>query len=196
MKEEPESRSQSDARLLAHYNADATAPTFGQSHADYFQLRRKIAQEDIGGGMETQSGSYEIDERRRGLQLDARKIAVTCEIALLEMAADAQPIIRGLQGQMKIFVRFQFENGEMAGARDAEEIEDAVFSPGIGENLRVNEPRIERGVDARNVGANQGFEPAFRLRAVERVTRAAGKRMTVDFEFVQQTLERGARRGG
>lgn len=174
---------------MAHYHPDAVAPTFGQAHADDFEFGREIAQEDVGGGMKAQSRSDEIDEWRSGLQLHAGKISITREVTLFEMAPDTEPIVGCLEWKMEILAGFQFEDGEAASARDAEQVEDAVFAAGVGENLCVNKARIERGVDARDIRSNQGFEPAFGLRAIQRMASVAGERVPMNFQAVKQALE-------
>ena len=70
-----------------------------------------------------------------------------------------------------------------------------MFAAGIGEDLGVDEARVKRGIDAGNVLANEGFEPAFGLRTVKRMTSVAGQRMAVNLEVVEQALERRMRSG-
>jgi len=90
----------------------------------------------------------------------------------------------------------QFENGQPACASDGEYVEDSVFAAGIGENLGVGKTRIERRIDARNVGAHQGFQPPFGLCAIKRMARVGGQRLAMEFELVQQSLQGGTRSGG
>jgi len=78
------------------------------------------------------------------------------------MATHAQPIIRALQGEMEdVLAGFQFDDREPAGTRDAEKVQDAVFTTGVGENLRVNEARIERRVrfSCSDHRCSKGFSP-------------------------------------
>jgi hypothetical protein len=49
-----------------------------------------------------------------------------------------------------------------------------VFAAGIGKNLRVDEPLIKHRIDAPDVVANDGFQPALRLDAIKRMTSIAG----------------------
>src|SRR5260370_1420398 len=79
--------------------------------------------------------------------------------------------------------------------RHGKEIENAVFTPGIGKNLGVYKPLIEDGIDARDVLANDGFQPALRLDAVERMASIAGKRVAVNFQIMQKMLQGTARSG-
>ena len=46
-------------------------------------------------------------------------------------------------------------------ASHGKKVEHAVFAFGIGKNLRVYESLIEHGIDARDVLANDGFQPAL-----------------------------------
>jgi hypothetical protein len=86
--------------LLAHDNAEASAPDFRDSYARDFQFGRQIAQERAGGGVEVKRSSDKIHQRWSGLQLDSIEISVPTKTALLEMAANAQPILRGLKRKM------------------------------------------------------------------------------------------------
>src|SRR5579883_2701586 len=127
--------------------------------------------------MEVQRRGHQIDERRRSLKFNAGEIRVTAEVTLLEMAANAQPVIGGLQRQVNVLGSLEFENGEASGLRNGEQIEDTVFAAGVGEDLRVNESGVENRIDARDVLAHERFEPALGLRAKKRVTRIACQRI-------------------
>ena len=174
-------------------DAKAAAPVLGEAHVNNFHLRAEITQQHILGGMEAQLRSNQVYERRSGLQLNAGEISAVPKIASLEMMLDAQPVIGCLEREVNVLGCFQLENREAGVARDCEHVENAVLAAAIGENLSVDKTRIESGVDARDVVANQGFEPPFGLRAIQRIARLACERMTVRLEFVQQTLERRAR---
>jgi hypothetical protein len=56
------------------------------------------------------------------------------------------------------------------------------------EDLRINKSRIQRGIDARDVFANQSFEPTLRLCAVKSVARFRGERMAMILELLKQVL--------
>jgi hypothetical protein len=73
--------------------------------------------------------------------------------------------------------RFQFQNRQAAAPRDTKQVEDAVFTAGIGEDLCVNVARVKLRVDARDVFSNNRFQPPLRLRASAcRVSEASGCR--------------------
>ena len=129
------------------------------------------------------------------MQFDASEISIAREVALLQMTADTEPIIRRLDRQVNMFGGFQLEDSEATRAGDRKYIKDAVYAAAIGEDLRVDKTRIERGIDARDVFADDGFEPSFGLQAMERMARVTGERMPVDLEIVQQAFERGPRCG-
>src|SRR5260370_24103847 len=96
---------------------------------------------------------------------------------------------------MNVLAGLQFNDRQPAGTRHCEQVENAVLAPGIGKNLRVDERLIEQGVDARDVLANEGFQPALRLNAVQRMARIAGQRVAVNFQIMQKLLQRGAGSG-
>ena len=142
--------------------------------------------------MKSQRGRNQVNKRRGLPQFDAGEIAVTSDLSAMQMAPNAQPIVGGLQGQMDVLAGFQFDDGEPSRTRDGEEIENPVFPAGVGENLRVDEARIERGIHAGDILANDGFQPAFGLRAVKGMEGVAGERMAMQFKIVQETVQSGA----
>ena len=105
------------------------------------------------------------------------------------MAPNAQPIIGGLQRQVNVLASFQFDDRQPSRTGGGKEIEYPVLATSVGKNLGVDETRIERGVHARDVLANDGFQPAFGLRAVERMAGIAGERMAMHFEVVQKAFQ-------
>jgi hypothetical protein len=69
--------------------------------------------------METQAGCDEPYQRRLGVKLDVREIFIALKVACALMAADTQPVIHGLHGQLQIFRSFYFDHYQAALARDA-----------------------------------------------------------------------------
>src|SRR6266704_1710226 len=145
--------------------------------------------------MESQRWSDEIDKRRSLLQSDALKITIASDLPALQLPANTQPIIRGLQREMDVLAGLQFNDHQAAGTRHREEIENAVFVPRIGKNLGVDEALIEHGIDARDVLADDRFQPALRLRAVERMARIVGQRVTMNLQIMEEMLQSGPRSG-
>ena len=78
--------------------------------------------------MESKSRRDEPDEWWLGIELHAGEITELLEIAFALVAADAEPIVDGLNGQLNIFGCFQFDYDETATARDAEKIDHAAIS--------------------------------------------------------------------
>jgi len=109
------------------------------------------------------------------LQRDAWKIAVTSNFSALQLAPDAQPIVGGLQGQVNVLAGFQFDDGEPSRARDGEEIEKSHARRQRWQNLSIDESRIESGIHAGDILANEGFQPAFAWRAVQGMAGIAGR---------------------
>src|SRR5260370_8002715 len=98
--------------------------------------------------MESQRRSDEIDKRRSLLQSDALKIAIASDLPALQLPANTQPIIRGLQREMDVLAGLQFNDHQAAGARHREEIENAVFAARIANTLRVAEPPSNQAIAA------------------------------------------------
>src|ERR1700739_1794970 len=95
-------RSCRERALLTLHDAQTVAPTFGQADAQDFHRVYQIAQQYVLGGVEAQSRSNEINERRSFLQLYTREISVTREVALLQVSLNAQPIFGGLQRKIDV----------------------------------------------------------------------------------------------
>src|SRR4249920_3230574 len=108
-------------------------------------------EQTVRARMKTQCWSHEIYDGRSRLEFDAGKIAVAGDIALLKMAANAEPIVRGLQWQADRFSCLQFENSQTAGARGDEHVNDSVLAASVSKNLSVGKTLIERSVNARDV---------------------------------------------
>src|SRR5579863_5945059 len=117
--------------------------------------------------MKSESGGDDIHNRRSRLKFDAGKIAVASDVAVRLMTANARPVVGGLQRQVDIFGGLQFQDGQAARSRDAQQVENAVAPGGLRENLFVNVIGIEHGIDAGDVLENVDLHPAFGLRAVE-----------------------------
>src|SRR5437762_6195711 len=75
------------------------APVFRQADPHNFQLWRQHTQEPIGCGVEPQRRSDQIDGGWRCLQLNAGKITVSTQVALIQMTPNAEPVIRSPQRQ-------------------------------------------------------------------------------------------------
>ena len=179
--------------LLAHDYAHAAAPTLHESDAHNVYLRREIAQQFVGGRMKAQRRRDKVNQRRRRLQLHAGKISIPRQFVPFQVMPHVPPVSSGLQSQVNMFRGFQFQNGQPPTSRDAKQIEDAVLATGIGEDLGVNEARVQLRVNMRDVLSNDRFQPAFRLRAIQHVPRIAGHRMAVRFEIIQQFFQRRPR---
>jgi len=106
--------------LLTKHDAETTAPAFGKADADDFHVAGKIPLKGVGGGMKAESGRDQIDEWGCGLELESREIAVTREVRLRLMPANARPVVRGLEGEIDVFCGLEFQNGQAAAARDAQ----------------------------------------------------------------------------
>ena len=95
------------------------------------------------------------------------------------MVADADPVVEALEGEVEVIVGLEFDDGEAAGFRtggagDAEEVEHAAVGGGDGGDLGVDVGGVEVGVDGLDVAAEEGFEPALGLSAIEGVAFVSG----------------------
>jgi replicative DNA helicase len=62
---------------LPYDDAKAAAPRFCQTHTNDVELRREKTEQCVRGRVKMQRRRDEVDEWRRGLQLDAREIAIS-----------------------------------------------------------------------------------------------------------------------
>ncbi len=69
------------------------------------------------------------------------EVAIAREVAGLLMFTDARPVIAGLQRQIHIFRRFQFQDGETPGAGYSQEVKDSTLPSGLREDpVHINDP--------------------------------------------------------
>ncbi len=183
------------SQLLAHNHAQTPAPAFRKPHANDLKFRRETIQELVRCRMESQRRRDEIDKRRSLLQGNAWKIAIASDLSALQLPANTQPVIRGLKRQVNVLGGLQFNDRQSSQSRNGEEVENTVFATRIGKNLSVDESLVEHGVDARDIFANNGFQPALRLSAEKRMARVARQRVTVHFQVFQKTVQGRSRSG-
>src|SRR5438105_11336599 len=110
--------------LLPKHDTQAATPVFRQADPHNFQLWRQHTQEPIGCGVEPQRRSDQIDDGWCCLQLNAGKITVSTQVALIQVTPNAEPVIRSLQRQTQKFRRPEFQNRKPAAARNSQDIED------------------------------------------------------------------------
>src|ERR1700690_743694 len=109
--------------------------------------------------MEPQTGSYKPDERRGRIQLDPRKISIAGEIAIALVSSHPQPIVHRLQRQLNVFGRLQLDHNQPAAPRDPKEIENSTIPHSERGYLRIQEARIELGIQTRGVFAENRLQP-------------------------------------
>jgi hypothetical protein len=172
--------------LLAHDHGQPAMPAFGQAHAHNLKFRAEIIQEIVRCRMKSQCRRNKIDERRSLLQGNPWKITVASNLSALQLPSNAQPIVRNLQRQMNVLAGLQFYNAKPSGTRHGQEIENTVFSAGIGKNLSVDVSLVQYGIDARDVLTNNRVQPALGLGTIERMARVACQRVAVGLQFMQQ----------
>src|SRR5579863_8726220 len=139
--------------------------------------------------MKTQRWRNEKNKRRILLQFDVRKVAAVLKVALLKMTRNSQPVVSGLQRQMDVLARLQFDDGEPAGLRDCKNVQDAALCRRFCEKLRIHESWVEARIDASYLAADNGLQPAFWLRTIQRVTHVRCLRMPVNLQIVQHLFE-------
>lgn len=85
------------------------------------------------------------------------------------MTPNANPITGGFERQMNVLAGFQLGNSQPAGTSNSHPIEDSVLAASVGKHPRIDDVRIEGGINAGHVLADESLETAFGSRAVERV---------------------------
>ena len=140
--------------LLAHDYSKPVPPILCQAYPHDFQIRRKVSQQRIRGGMKSQSGSHQVNDRRGLLQLDPAEVSVSSKIALFQVPAHAQPVVRSLQRKVYVLAGFQLKNCQAAVGCHRQHVENPMFTTAVGEDLRIHKALIERGIDPRDVLAH------------------------------------------
>lgn len=159
---------------------DAGAPASVEGGEGPGDLRRKVAEDGFGGGVDVEGGSDEVEVRGIGGEAGVGEVAVLLEVADAggagdgEMVvADADPVVEPLEGEVEVFGGFEFDDGELVGAGDGEEVEHAAVEIGAGSgeggDFGVDGGGLEVGVEGGEVGAEGGVEPALGLGAEEGV---------------------------
>lgn len=150
-----------------------------------------MAEDGLGGGMDVEGGGDEVEVWGLRAEAGVGKVAVLLEVSdaaegsgaglgIGEMVvANADPVVEALQGEVEVFVGFEFDDGEAVVAGDGEEIEHAAIEvaagAGEGGDLGVDGGGFELWIEGGEVGAEGAFEPALRLGAEEDVLGRVGE---------------------
>src|SRR5215470_15639189 len=95
---------------------------------------------------------------------------------------------------MNMLAGFQFDDRQPTGARHRQQVENAVFFPSASEDLRVYKSRVQERIHSRHILANQAFQPALRLSAVETMARVRGQWIATHFQLPKKLLQGPPRR--
>ena len=85
------------------------------------------------------------------------------------MLAHAHPIIERLQSKMEIFIGLDFHDHQTAIPAHSQQVEYGAIGRGKCGHLGVHRLRLDHGVNRIGRSSQHGFQPAFRLLAIERV---------------------------
>ena len=149
-----------------------------------FDFRRKIAQHGFVGGVNAQSGGREEQSRRKRRDFCARKVACAFKCGKRAVAARrglaigvegayADPVVKGLKGQVKVFIGLKFDYDKAAAAVERQQIEHAAITCRERRHLRVEHVTAEAGEEFVESGTKPGLEPFLRLKAEQRVSGCA-----------------------
>ena len=91
--------------MFAEDYFEGGAPAFVDGDEVPGDTRGEVAEDDLGGGVDLQGGSYEVEARVFGGEVEGGEVAVALELCegvcvrwLAVMEADAQPVIEALKG--------------------------------------------------------------------------------------------------
>src|ERR1700748_314410 len=157
------------------------APSLIERYEAPFDTRGKISQHNLRRGMNTQRWSHEIQPWRLRRQPQAAEVSVSLKLAqagvvvriLQVMPTHAHPVIKPLQGKVKIFVGFQLDDCQSSIVGDAKKIEHPTICRSKRGHLRVDVLRVESRIERFDVAPQHALEPALRLHTVEWVTLVA-----------------------
>lgn len=113
---------------FAEDDAAIPMPVFVESDQFPGDGGREVAEDRLVGWMDVEGGSDEAEERVVGREaglLRIGKVAAVGDGAGLMQAADAGPVIEGLEREVEVIVGLDFEDGEAAPAGDGEEVEES-----------------------------------------------------------------------
>jgi hypothetical protein len=113
--------------VLSPYNANLLTPAFIERKQVPLDTRREVTQDGFGSRVDVKRRSNEIETRVERRKLNVAKVAVTLEVALpcgisgLDVVmTDANPVIEPLEGEMKVVIRFELDDGKAAIAGNAQ----------------------------------------------------------------------------
>ena len=145
-----------------------------------------MAEDDLRGGVDAEGGGDEDEARVGGAEADAGEVAVALELAeaavpaglgvgmLGVVEAHADPVVEALEGELGVFVGFDFEDGKAAVVVDREQVEHAAVAGSEGGDLGVGVVGEQRVVEAVELAPELAFEPALGLHAEEQIAAVAG----------------------
>ncbi len=143
--------------------------------------------------MDVECWRDQVEQRLLRRQLSIREISEARKFCAGVVPLDSRPVIEALQGQVDVFVGFEFDDGEAAVAGGGQHVEHGAVGGGECGNLRIELLRLQALVDDADVGDDQGFEPALGAQAKQRVlARAVGMAGVADGgEKLQEEREVG-----
>ena len=126
-----------------------------------------------------QGGGDEKEPRRVRLEALVGEVAVGLEIAesgvgieVSEMVvADTDPVVEALEREVEVFFGFEFDERQLAGKGNGEEVEHAAIGVGAatreGGDLGVDGGRGELRIECGKILAKEALEPTLGLQAEE-----------------------------
>src|SRR6516225_991183 len=97
--------------------------------------------------MEAEDRANHVEPRWIRRNLERREITEFPELSAVVEPLDAQPVVQALHQQIDLLLKLQFDNGQAALARDAENVNHPPVDPGEGRNLRVDPVQRQRRID-------------------------------------------------
>jgi len=151
--------------MLSPYDADLLSPTFIERKKIPLNAWRQVTEYGFGGRVDVQGGGYEVEAGWLRREMQAAEVAVALELSetllvrgLQVVMADTDPIVKALEGEVKVVVGFELDDGEAAVGSDTQEVEEAaVGGSSDGWNLGVDVVGVEVGDWARCGGVGWRF---------------------------------------
>ena len=139
--------------------------------------------------MKAQRWSDQVENWWSVLQFNLWEVSITWQVAESLVAADALPVIRGLQRQLRILGGFEVDDGQAFRSRHGKKVQDTMLARTFRNNLLVDAIGVQSHIDTTDILAHEVLHPAFRLRSIQGVLKIVGKGIAEIFEILNRLVK-------
>ena len=138
--------------------------------------------------MDSKGRRHQVDERRFIADLSIAEEFGARDMATASVSLNALPIVNSLQYMLARLRNFQLNYHESSILPERQQINwtNPEHAASSGPELRVQRRDYQAGIEARDIAAQQRFEPGFRSVSVERVVMVGSLGRSVSQQFGQK----------